>query len=88
MEDLALARDQNRYLEEHNTHLTSNLQETKQRMLELQATNRQLQEELTTTKKLLKDIQTENDLYRTENTRLSAEYDRRIQVCASHVTEL
>lgn len=32
------------------------------------------------TQKLLKDIQTENDLYRTENNRLTSEFDRKLQV--------
>ena len=78
--DLTVALDQNRFLEEHNTHLQSTLNETKQKLQTLQETHAKLCEEHKTTSQLLRDIQTENDLYRSENNRLTSEFDRKLQV--------
>ena len=78
--DLTVALDQNRFLEEHNTHLQSTLNETKQKLQTLQESHAKLCEEHKTTSQLLRDIQTENDLYRSENNRLTSEFDRKLQV--------
>lgn len=81
--DLTLALDQNRFLEEHNMHLQATLNETKSKLQTFQDNHAKLAEEHKTTSQLLKDIQTENDLYRSENNRLTSEFDRKLQVCFS-----
>lgn len=81
--DLTVALDQNRFLEEHNAHLQSTLTETKQKLQALQETHGKVADEFKTTQKLLKDIQTENELYRSENNRLTSEFDRKLQVVNS-----
>ncbi|KAF6016799.1 RUFY2 [Bugula neritina] len=83
--DLTVALDQNRFLEEHNTHLTSTLNDIKHKLQTLQESHDCLVKEHESTQKLLKDIQTENDLYRTENNRLTSEFDRKLQVTQDDV---
>lgn len=78
--DLTVALDQNRFLEEHNAHIASTLNDVKHKLQCLQESHETLVREHKTALQQLKDMQAENDLYRTENNRLTSEFDRKLQV--------
>ena len=78
--DLNLALDQNRFLEEHNIRLTSAVNDMKHKLKTIQDEHETLSKEHKTNQQLLKDLQTENVLYRTENDRLTSDFDRKLQV--------
>ncbi|KAJ8023191.1 RUN and FYVE domain-containing protein 2 [Holothuria leucospilota] len=83
--NLAAVLDQKNYLEEHNRHLTSQVQVLQARIKTLEEANRNMKEELAKANNDIISLQTENQQLRNENTNIQDTVERKLKLAKQDI---